>query len=151
MFVGRLSEVGSKMSCVSLVCFGNCRMLLVGKIWQIALIWSGSILFLVSCVAIHLVRRCTMSSIGLGRSGLITLHLSLPIFQQQGQSPASISICTLDLTTSCVVRTMDSTGWGLAERPKACEWRNSSLELFAALWRLRDSLQAVVAVLVQDL
>ena len=74
MVVGRLSEVGSRMSCVSLVWFGNCRMSFLGENWEIVLSRSGSILVLVSCVAIHLVRRWTMSSVGLGWSGLMTLQ-----------------------------------------------------------------------------
>ena len=61
MVVGRLSEVGSRMSCVSLVWFGNCRISLVGGNWQIVLRRSGKFLVLVSCVAIHLVNRWTMS------------------------------------------------------------------------------------------
>ena len=61
MEIGRLSEVGSRMSWVMWVWLGHTKMSFFGKNTDIVLSRSGKILVLVSAVPLHLVSRCSMS------------------------------------------------------------------------------------------
>ena len=75
MLVGRFSEVGSSISCVRCWWFGDCRIEFVGKYSFIVFRSSGSILVLVSAVVLHIVKRWTMSSVGLGWFGKLNLQV----------------------------------------------------------------------------
>ena len=66
MFMGRFSDVGSRINCVRCTWLGFARMLFVGKYWDMVLSRSGMRPDLVSAVALHLVSRWTMSSVGVG-------------------------------------------------------------------------------------
>ena len=66
MVSGRLSEVGSSMSCVSCVWFGKVSIEFLGKDTAMAFRRFGVNLALVSAVAKHRVSRCVMSSTGAG-------------------------------------------------------------------------------------
>ena len=66
MVIGRLSEVGWRISWIMCVWLGCTKMSIFGKTWDIMLSKSGKILVLVSAVPIHLVSWCTMSSMGSG-------------------------------------------------------------------------------------
>ena len=89
---GRLSDVGSSMSCVRWVWLLVSRILLLGKFLEMVLRSSGVNLVLVSVVALHLVSRCTMFSSGGEYCGERALQrrqwglwfLSLPRYEKQG-------------------------------------------------------------------
>ena len=89
MDIGRLREVGSRISWVMWVWLGCTKMSFSGKNKDMLLSRSGKILFLVSAVPLHLVSRCTMSSMGAGSWGdadkqrrhSASLFLSLPRYE----------------------------------------------------------------------